>query len=220
MAGGDDGSDLPHCVWITLASGGRRALARARTGGGQIARTAKSVGAWVASLLRGGPIEAGLRALLYVQVEEGADERQFNAIQALRNRAPEGRHVTMPQLREMMREQAALLRADPETAVAAIAKMLPEDTGERAKLLSTIHDVAAADGDLSPDQERRFKLVQDVFGLTNSNIESATAPLGEQGGVTSMKAIPKPEAHEKYQRLIKSAIAAEFSEDCRGTSMR
>ncbi len=82
----------------------------------------------------------------------------------------------MPQLREMMREQAALLRADPETAVAAIAKMLPEDTGERAKLLSTIHDVAAADGDLSPDQERRFKLVQDVFGLTDSNIRVLPHP--------------------------------------------
>jgi hypothetical protein len=129
-----------------------------------------------AAMSRGGPIEAGLRALLYVQVEEGADERQFNAIQALRSRAPEGRHVTMPQLREMMREQAALLRADPEMAVAAIAKMLPEDTGERAKLLSTIHDVAAADGDLSPDQERRFKLVQDVFGLTDSNIRALPHP--------------------------------------------
>jgi hypothetical protein len=125
-----------------------------------------------ADMSRGGPIEAGLRALLYMQVGEGADERQFNAIQALRNRAPEGQHVTLPQLREMMSEQAALLRADPETAVAAIAKMLPEDAGRRAKLLSTIHDVAAADGDLSPDQERRFKLVQDVLGLTDSNIRA------------------------------------------------
>jgi Protein of unknown function (DUF3141) len=121
---------------------------------------------------RGGAIEAGLRALLYVQAGEGADERHFNALQALRNRAPEGERVTLGKLKEMMREQAGLLRADSETAVASIANMLPEDTGFRARLLAAIHDVAAADGDLTPEQERRFNFVQDAFGLKHSNVRA------------------------------------------------
>jgi len=118
-----------------------------------------------ADMSRGGAIEAGLRALLYVQAGEGADERHFNAVQALRNRAPEGRRVTMRQLKKMMHEQAALLRTDSAAAVAAIGKMLPQNSQQRARLLSTVYAVAAADGGLTPDQERRFKSVRDVFGL-------------------------------------------------------
>ena len=88
-----------------------------------------------AGMSRGGPIEAGLRALLYIQAGEGADERQFNAIEALRNRLPEGKRVTLQQLKETVREQAALLRTDPDRAIASIAKLLPEDRERRARLL-------------------------------------------------------------------------------------
>jgi hypothetical protein len=125
---------------------------------------------------RGGAIEAGLRALIYVQAGEGADERNFNAIQALRNRAPEGERVTMPQLREMMQRQAALLRADSSGALASIEKMLPEDIERRARLLATVYDVVTADGELTPDQLARFDLVKEAFGLRESHIDALPSP--------------------------------------------
>jgi hypothetical protein len=65
-----------------------------------------------AAMLRGGFLEAASRALLYVSRGKGADERQFNAIEALRNCAPENERVSLPQVKEIMRHQAALLRFD------------------------------------------------------------------------------------------------------------
>ena len=117
----------------------------------------------------GGVIEAGLRALIYIQAGEGADERQFNAIKALRNRMPEGQRVTLQQLKETVREQAALLRKDPNGAIASIAKLLPEDPEQRARLLAVVHDVAAAEGTLTADQEGRFASVKRAFGLADGN---------------------------------------------------
>jgi hypothetical protein len=118
-----------------------------------------------ADMSRGGPIEAGLRALLYIQAGEGADERHFNAIDALRKGTPEGRRVTVPRLKEMMREQAALLRADPKRAVASISAMLPDDPARRTRLLSTVHDVVTADGALNAEQAERLEAVQRAFGV-------------------------------------------------------
>jgi hypothetical protein len=123
-----------------------------------------------AAMSRGGPIEAGLRALLYIQAGEGADERHFNAIEALRRSAPEGERVSMRELKEMMSTQASLLRADSATALDAISKMLPQDTERRRRLLGTVYDLATADGVLLPDQMTRFDRVREAFGLVDAHI--------------------------------------------------
>jgi pimeloyl-ACP methyl ester carboxylesterase len=65
-----------------------------------------------ADMARGGFLEAAFRALLYVLRGKGADERQFNALEVLRNCAPENERVSLPQIKEIMRQQAALLRLD------------------------------------------------------------------------------------------------------------
>ncbi|WP_442753827.1 DUF3141 domain-containing protein [Methylocystis sp. JAN1] len=123
-----------------------------------------------AAMSRGGPIEAGLRAVLYIQAGEGADERHFNAIEALRKRAPEGVQVSKRELKEMMGAQASLLRADSAAALDGISKMLPKDTERRARLLATVYDVATADGALPPDQMMRFDRVKEAFGLADGRI--------------------------------------------------
>ena len=74
-----------------------------------------------ADMTRGGFLEAGLRALLYVLRGGGADERQFNALEALRNAAPENERAPLSQVKDIMRQQAALLRLDEKRAVATIA---------------------------------------------------------------------------------------------------
>ena len=75
-----------------------------------------------------------------------------------------------------MREQAALLRTDPNMAVASMAKLLPEDPERRARLLTVIHDVAAADGNLTADQEDRFDSVRRAFGLPGENKRALSGP--------------------------------------------
>ncbi len=155
--------------WLQTGVG----LAPARAEAEAIAIEAPKASALVdAAMLQGGPIEAGLRALLYIQAGEGADERHFNAIEALRKSTPEGATVGRRKLKEMMRAQAALLRADSTAALDAISKMLPNDAERRARLLVTVFDVATADGALPPDQMIRFDRVREAFGLAGARIDA------------------------------------------------
>ncbi|QGM97557.1 DUF3141 domain-containing protein [Methylocystis parvus] len=155
--------------WLQTAVG----LAPARSEAEKMAIEAPKASALMgAALSRGGPIEAGLRALLYIQAGEGADERHFNAIEALRKSTPEGARVTKRELKEMMRNQAALLRVDSAAALDAISRMLPNDAERRARLLVTVHDVATADGALLPDQMIRFDRVRDAFGLAGARVDA------------------------------------------------
>jgi hypothetical protein len=128
------------------------------------------------ALTYGGPIEAGLRALLYIQAAEGADERHFNAIEALRVSAPEDKRISLLQLKEMMHAQAALLRADSGAALDAIGAMLPDDKRRRANLLASVYDVATADGPLAPDQAMRFDRIKQAFGLTEPEVVALPRP--------------------------------------------
>ena len=101
---------------------------------------------------RGGFLEAGLRSLVYVMQGGGADERQFNALEVIRDNAPENARVSFSKLKSILRQQAALLRADEARAMAAIPAMLPEDPGRRQKVIDTIAEVASAKGPLNSER--------------------------------------------------------------------
>jgi len=116
-----------------------------------------------ADMARGGFLEAAFRALLYVLRGGGADERQFNALEALRNCAPENERVSLSQVKAIIRQQAALLRVDEAGAVAAISKILPDDPSRRARALATIYDIISADGAPDPDEIKRFREISRLF---------------------------------------------------------
>jgi pimeloyl-ACP methyl ester carboxylesterase len=113
----------------------------------------------------GGLLEAGLRGLLYIQRGEGVDERQFNALEALRSHAPENERVPLSKLKAILRQQAVLLRADADRALAAIPKMLPNDPSRCARALETIQNVITAKGALDPERAERFETVRRLFGV-------------------------------------------------------
>jgi hypothetical protein len=114
---------------------------------------------------RGGLLAAGLRGLVYILRGRGVDERQFNALDALRNNAPDNERVLMSQLKEMLRQQAAVLRADESRALKAIPKMLPNDPGRRAKAIATIFDVVTGRGEMDTQMAQRFDAVCKLFGV-------------------------------------------------------
>ncbi|MGC1864315.1 MAG: DUF3141 domain-containing protein [Methylocystis sp.] len=131
-----------------------------------------------ADMTRGGLLEAGLRALLYVMRGGSADERQFNALEALRNTAPENEQVPLSQVKEIIRRQAALLRLDEKEAVAAIAQILPNDPGGRARAVSAIYEAISAAGEPEASEAIRFEEISRLFEGTASKAQS----LGQQGG--------------------------------------
>ncbi len=131
-----------------------------------------------ADMTRGGLLEAGLRALLYVMRGGSADERQFNALEALRNTAPENEQVPLSQVKEIIRRQASLLRLDEKEAVAAIAQILPNDPGGRARAVSAIYEAISAAGEPEAGEAIRFEEISRLFEGTASKAQS----LGPQGG--------------------------------------
>jgi hypothetical protein len=115
---------------------------------------------------RGGFLEAGLRALQYVLRGEGVDERQFNALEALRNNAPENERMPLSKVKGILRRQAALLRADEARAIAAIPRILPEDPSRSQRAIEAIHGVINAGGKLTADAEQRYERVCDLFKVS------------------------------------------------------
>ena len=118
-----------------------------------------------ADMVRGGFLEAAFRALLYVLRGKGADERQFNALEALRKRAPESERVPLTQLKDILRRQAMLLRANEQAAIATISELLPANSDARKKTLTAIYDVISAAGELDSDEGARFQNIKHLYGM-------------------------------------------------------
>jgi hypothetical protein len=82
-----------------------------------------------ASVAKGGPREAAIRALLYVGMGgPGIDERAFNTLRLIR---AEHEGLTLEAFKQTVREQYFTLMLDPEGALAAIPDMLPADAAKR-----------------------------------------------------------------------------------------
>lgn len=113
------------------------------------------------------PLEAGVRALLYILQGSGSDERQFNALEALRGKAPAEERVPLARLREMMRQQAAIVRLDPEAAVSAVPALLPDDAGRKRAVFAAIDNIVRGSGTPSAEVEIRLRRVADLFGQTD-----------------------------------------------------
>jgi hypothetical protein len=96
----------------------------------------------------GGPLEGAIRALLYVRMPEGAvDERSFNFIRQLRDRA--GGDRSLADFKQLLREQFFMLILDERRAVDAIPEMLARNPALAVGLGAT------------------FKKIIDIVGLTS-----------------------------------------------------
>ena len=112
----------------------------------------------------GGPMAAGLRAVLYVRMPEGsADERGFAILQALRAEQPPERRPSIASLKELFKEQFLLLKLDEERAVAAIPRMLPAKPEERRQVLGAVQRMLSARGSLSEEGTRRLRQIETLF---------------------------------------------------------
>ncbi len=119
----------------------------------------------------GTPLEASVRALLYVLRGEGSDERQFNALEALRLLAPAGERVPLSEVKDILRRQAAIVRLDPEVAISAVHALLPPNPERKRKAFAAIDGVVRGSGAISDEMESRLQRVRSLF-------ETAGAPDG------------------------------------------
>jgi hypothetical protein len=114
----------------------------------------------------GDPVEAALRALIYIRLPDGSiDERGFNMLKLIRASRPADKRVSMVRLKEMVRQQYLLVCLDQERAMTALPKLLGADANGRKATLEILHRVLSARGDLSDEGKRRLARVEALFGL-------------------------------------------------------
>jgi pimeloyl-ACP methyl ester carboxylesterase len=90
------------------------------------------------SIGEGGPLEALLRALIYVRMPDGVvDERGFNFLRCLREEA--GKGLSLTEFKELFRQQFFMLLLDERRAVQAIPDMLARDTDTASRMADNLH---------------------------------------------------------------------------------
>jgi pimeloyl-ACP methyl ester carboxylesterase len=132
-----------------------------------------------AGIAEGGPREAAIRALLYIGMGSGADERMFNTLRQIR---AENEGLTLQAFKQTVREQYFKLQLDCEGAVAAIPKMLSGDAARRTRILEALHRTVRATGDPTGERADRLARIEKLFKTGQPTAARRKTPL---------KAIPK-----------------------------
>jgi pimeloyl-ACP methyl ester carboxylesterase len=125
----------------------------------------------------GGLKEATVRGLLYVGMVRGmVDERSLEALRRIRP-IESGPRLTVAQFKMMVREQFFMLLLDQEAALAAIPKLLPQNTDQRRAGFAAINNVLSASAAISGEVAMRLRRIGELFGVDVAGIP------GEEVGV-------------------------------------
>ena len=113
---------------------------------------------------QGAFIEAAVRALIYVRLPEGkVDERGFAALKQISAELPPAKRVGYVRFKEIVKEQYLILLMDPERAIAALPKLLPDDRRQREEALALVRRVLATRGALPEEGRRRLERIEAIF---------------------------------------------------------
>lgn len=113
----------------------------------------------------GGVREAAIRSLVYIGLAgDGVDERAFNELKNIR---AENEGISLPEFKQMLREQFFGLLLDREAALAAIPTMLPADPAVRAKALEVIRRTVNAAGKPGGERAKRLAEIEKLFAAVN-----------------------------------------------------
>jgi pimeloyl-ACP methyl ester carboxylesterase len=118
-----------------------------------------------ADMEKGGPLEAAIRALVYIRMpENSADERAFEMLRRIR--AERFAQKTLSEFKQDLREQYLMLRLDERRAMETIPALLKGHEGEARELLDYIRQVAAAGGPLGEEAQKRLSEVEQLFSAS------------------------------------------------------
>lgn len=110
----------------------------------------------------GGPLQAAIRALLYVSMPQKAvDEREFEML--LRIRSEYGAKSTLAEYKENLRTQYFTILVDEQAAIEAIPFMLEGQEDEAARFFDALRRIATAGGSLNEEAQRRLAEMERLF---------------------------------------------------------
>lgn len=132
----------------------------------------------------GGRREAAIRGLLYVGSARGlVDERSLEALRNLR-RSESGAQLSLAEFKMLVREQFFMLLLNPEEALAAIPKLLPDKAAERQDAFDAIREVLSASAAISGEVARRLERVARLFGVDAGEASDKEANFASFGSKT------------------------------------
>jgi hypothetical protein len=109
----------------------------------------------------GGPLEAGVRALLYIfGGQHSIDARTFEVLRRTMKAYPD---ITLAHFKTVVREQWARLVIDEKSAVRALPKLLPAEAQARRALYDQINSICTAAGELEEEAVRRLEEMKILF---------------------------------------------------------
>jgi pimeloyl-ACP methyl ester carboxylesterase len=122
---------------------------------------------------QGGPLEAVLRALLYIRRPEGlVDERGFNFLRRVREDT--GKDFTLAAFKKLVREQFFVLLLDERRAVEAIPHMLASDPDLASRLTSKLRRMIDVVGLRSSVAKARLTEIEEMIEGYSQNEDSET----------------------------------------------
>lgn len=123
---------------------------------------------------QGGPVEATIRALLYIRMPEGTvDARGFNVLQQMRDEV--GKGLSLAEFKEALREQFLMLLLDERSAVAAIPEMLAKDRNSAQRMSGILGKLLDVVGIHSPLGEVRRGEIEALFEAAARDVGGRTA---------------------------------------------
>ena len=116
----------------------------------------------------GGPLEATIRALIYVRMSEGAaDERSFVLLRRIRQET--GRELPIRAFKKILRGQFFTLVIDERAALDAIPEMLARDPEAAKDLEVKLDRLIEAIALKSPEARGRLKVVREMFAAARNS---------------------------------------------------
>jgi pimeloyl-ACP methyl ester carboxylesterase len=150
-------------AWLGTPSKGARPRPKPGESPDQRAAVAERIEQLLATMEGGGPLEAVVRALVYIaKGQKSVDARSF---EVLRRTLKEYPNITLAHYKAVVREQWAMLTIDEQAALEALPKLLPTDVANRRVLFEKIREIRTAAGELEGEAKRRFEEVRRLFNL-------------------------------------------------------
>jgi pimeloyl-ACP methyl ester carboxylesterase len=142
-----------------------------------------------ATMDKGGPLEAVVRALVYIaKGEKSVDARSFEVLRRILKEYPQ---ITLAHYKAVVREQWAMLTIDEGAALRALPKLLPTDAAKRRAMFARIRDIRTAAGELEGEAKRRFEEVRRLFDIearpVAAPIKGKPRPSGRAGAATTWR---------------------------------
>jgi pimeloyl-ACP methyl ester carboxylesterase len=123
---------------------------------------------------KGGPLEALLRALIYVRMPDGlVDERGFNFLRRLRESA--GKGLPLAEFEKLFREQFLMLLVDQDRAVEKIPEMLGKDPDAALRMADNVHRMIDVVGLHTSLAKARLQEIDDLIELGTQREHPRTA---------------------------------------------